>query len=485
MSLMRHILTSSAQLTLANALARALGLVSLPLLTLWLSPEAYGQAALASTLISLISVFGLMGMDMSYARSYLSRTPPNGAQAEAFCWRFAIVAALAAGSVAAAGWLVYVGGTPRGLIALVFLGAAGSLLLAMAQTRSRLHRRHGRLALAVAAGGVCATVITLAVAHWLVTDERALVAGYVAAYLVPMLIMGVPGWNQLRRPSGLDAGMRKTIALVGLPGLVTAPMYWVLSSSDRWFLQASTDSATVGVYAIACTFGQLGMMVNSALLAIWLPEATRLHESGAADSNQQLARLILRLVLMMAIVCMGVSILGGEMLRWLSASKFHQGASAVPVIAAGVFFYGLYHLARTGMFLHRSLGKAALVSGIGAAVSLSANALLIPKYGMHAAATIQLLSFATIAALVLKTSQKNHPLPLEMRRLIPGVILLLLFTGLASQLPPITDLYSASLKLGFLTGGILLVACVMEPASPRLFLRLMMISESKLAGRRK
>jgi len=103
--------------------------------------------------------------------------------------------------------------------------------------------------------------------------------------------------------------------LVGLPGVITAPVYWILSSLDRWFLQASADSATVGVYAVACTFGQLGLMVNSALLAIWLPEATRLHESGVEDSDRQLAKLITRLILLMAVVCLGASILGGDLLR--------------------------------------------------------------------------------------------------------------------------------------------------------------------------
>ena len=482
MSLTRHILTSSAQLTIANAVARAAGIISLPLLTHWLAPAAYGEAALASTLISLVSVIGLMGMDMSYARSFLSRTPPNGMQVETFCWRFAVLAALVAGTAAAIAWWMHAwnaSASMPGLALLVFVGASGSLLLAMAQTRSRLHGRHARLAVAVAIGGIAATAITLALARWLVADERALVAGYVTAYVLPILIMGIPGWRQLRAGSGLEPGARKAVLLVGLPGVVTAPMYWILSSSDRWFLQASTGAEVVGVYAVACTFGQLGMMVNSALLAIWLPEATRLHESDAEDSDQQLAQLIVRLILMMAIICMGVSILGSDMLRWLSAEKFHQAVSVVPTIAVGVFFYGCYHIARTGMFLRRSLGKAAFVSIAGAVFSLGANALLVPKYGMKAAAVTQAVSFAVIAASVMFLSQRHHPLPLPMWRLLGGVFLLLLLLGVSSQLHPITSLYTAVVKLAFIVMGILLVAWVMDSA----LLGLLRRSAVTLAGK--
>ena len=180
MSLTRRILSSSGQLMAANALARALGIVSLPLLTQWLAPSAYGQAAIASTLISLVSVIGLAGMDMSYARGFLSRDQPNGEAVETLLWRLAVIAALVSGAVAAGIWLAYASQDPRaitGIAALVFLGAAGSLLLAMAQTRSRLHNRHGRLALAVAAGGVLSIATTLFLAKQVVPDERALVIG--------------------------------------------------------------------------------------------------------------------------------------------------------------------------------------------------------------------------------------------------------------------------------------------------------------------
>ena len=239
MSLTRHILTSSAQLTLANGLARALGIISLPLLTHWLAPAAYGQAALAGTLISLMSVIGLMGMDMSYSRSFLSRQPPNGEAVETLLWRLAVIAALATGAVAGVIWLLHAHDDTQAkpdLAVLVFFGVAGSLLMAMAQTRSRLHNRYRRLAVAVAAGGVSATAATLLLASRVVADERALVAGYVVAYLLPLAIMGMPVWRQLRASSGLTPTARRAVFLVGLPGVITSPMFWVISSSDRWFL---------------------------------------------------------------------------------------------------------------------------------------------------------------------------------------------------------------------------------------------------------
>jgi O-antigen/teichoic acid export membrane protein len=467
MSLTRHILTSSAQLTLANALARALGIVSLPLLTLWLSPSAYGQAALASTLISLVSVIGLMGMDMSYSRAYLSRDPPNGVAVETLLWRLALAAAVVAGTVAAAIWWVHAYGNAQAMASvavLVFLGAAGSLCLAMAQTRSRLHQRHARLALAVAIGGVAATVVSLALARWVVADERALVVGYVTAYILPILIMGVPGWKQLREPSGLAPGMRRAAFMVGLPGVVTAPMYWILSSSDRWFLQASADSAAVGVYAVACTFGQLGMMVNSALLAMWLPEATRVHEATErVEGDRSLARLFTRLLVVMLLVWLGVAVLGSDLLRWLTDNRFHIGAELVPWLASAVFFYGVYHLANTGLFLGRKLKWSAVAWAMAGCVSLTANAMLIPRYGTMAAATVQCATFAALALPVWLLSQRVHPLPLPTRRIALGFAMTLLGVVAGSGLPAVVDAGTAGTKSVLLGVVCVAVLWALEP----------------------
>ena len=75
---------------------RLLGIATMPILTTWLTPQAYGVAALAGTIISLVSVIGLAGIEMSYARAYYSAQPPSGATVEHYCWRFAILGALLA-----------------------------------------------------------------------------------------------------------------------------------------------------------------------------------------------------------------------------------------------------------------------------------------------------------------------------------------------------------------------------------------------------
>lgn len=451
------------------------------MLTHWLSPAAYGQAALASTLISLIAALGLMGMDMSYSRNYLSSTKPNGWTVETFCWRFALVAAVAAGGVAGLVWLASSWNDPEALGSLgwwVFAGTALSLLMSMGQTRARLNGSYTRVSLSVAAGGIAATAVSVLLARGIMPDARALVIGYVVAYLLPVMIMGMPSWRQLASPSGLDRATRWDVFLTGLPGVVTAPMYWVLAASDRWVLQSHLDATSVGLYAIACTFGQLGLMVNSALLSTWLPEATRLHESVEANRDEQLATVMVRLTLLMLAVLLGIGILGGDILRLLTAGRFHEAAGLVPLLATGVFFYGCYFLSRTGLYLSRSLKWAAYLSLAVGVLSIGGNILLIPVLGITAAAVMQCVSFGLLAIIVLVVAQWKFPLPLPFARLAVGFALAGASLAIGQGLPEVVGIPELACKLAYIFVSFAVAAFVIDPGVARSVLQL-----SRQAGR--
>jgi O-antigen/teichoic acid export membrane protein len=467
-SIARSVFAGAAQLTVANGLARALGILTLPLLTHWLTPEAYGQAALAGTLISLMSVLALMGMDMSYARSFLSKTAPNGKAAEAYSWRFAVVASIIAATVAAAVWLCFariVTDSKAVLAIWIAVGTGASLLLAMAQTRSRLHGQYRRLAIAIALGGVMAAVVSLGLAWGVVKNEMALVSGYVAAYLVPLGILGVPEWRTLASRSGLSAPNRRAVFVVGLPGVITAPMYWVISSSDRWFLGVYGSTTELGIYAVACSLGTVGLMINSALIAIWLPEATRLHESDTERTEQDLGRLMAQLVLVMALIWFGIVAVGGEVLRLLTDPRFHSASIYLPWIAGGVFFYGCYHLAKTGLFLSRSLKWSAVFAAAVGAFSLLANIIFIPEYGANAAAIVRCLSFALLASVVFWVAQSKHNIPLPMGRLAVAMLPLVAVGWCMYTRWDNSEIVSLLLKLPALAAGVLVSVWLLEPGA--------------------
>ena len=420
MTFTRRIVSGTTQLTLSNGVVRLLSIVTMPILTSLLSPQAYGVATLVGTVISLVSVFALAGIDMSYARAYHSTKPPSGADVEHYCWRFAILAALLTAVFAAVVWWFINRDSvelDHRLAILLALGIIFSLACTMAQTRARLAGRYRAMALTIIGGGIIGSAASIGIAVWWRQDALALLLPMLLGYLIPTLLLGAPSITEMTKPSGLTRTEGAALVKIGLAGIITAPMYWLLSSSDRWFLQHYHGAEAVGVYSIGYSVAIVGMMVNTAVMSVWLPEASREYEQDPARAQIILGRLMSRLTAAMALIWLVVAAAGGDMVRWLANDRFHAAADYVPYIAGGVFFYGVLHLANAGLLLAKKLNYAALWWFAGGLVCALLNLTLVPRLGGIGAAITQSISFAFISLGILVTSQAMFHVHLVWSRL--------------------------------------------------------------------
>ncbi|MGD9211994.1 MAG: lipopolysaccharide biosynthesis protein [Desulfobacteraceae bacterium] len=431
MSLGRQIASATFQLSLSRLIVRSISLVTMPVLTRLLSPDAYGTSAMAGTMISLISVVTLVGMDMSYARAYYSQSSPSGETVELFVWRFAIGSALLTASIFAIIWSLFISkkmALPSYLSSLLGIGILLCITNSMAKTRARLNNRYRAMAISNVIAGLVAAGVSLGVALWWRRNELPLILSMVIVYLVPVIVLGIPNLGKLLQKSKLNKEEKLKIIKIGIAGSVTAPMYWVLSSLDRWFIGYFESTASVGIYSMGCNVGIMGMVVNNAVNSVWLTEASKLYETEPNNARIQLGRLAELLITGYAIVWLAITAAGGDVIRLLASSKFHTACEVVPYIAAGVFFYGIYHLATTSLLLMKSLNYTLWWTLGGGGVSVLLNLIIVPELGRFGAAICQTISFAVIGSGVLYSAQKKYPLMLNWKRLIL-TILIVVFLG--------------------------------------------------------
>lgn len=420
MTFTRRLVSGTTQLTLSNGVVRLLSIVTMPILTTLLTPQAYGVASLVGTAISLVSVLALAGIDMAYSRTYHSAQPPSGSIVEHFSWRFAILMALPASAFAAVAWWIISRDSielNHGMAILLALGIVVSVGNTMAQTRARLAGRYRAMARTIIAGGIIGPLVSIAIAAWWRQDAMALLLPMLLGYLLSIFLLGVPPMGTLLKPTVLTRDEGAALVKIGLAGIITAPMYWLLSSSDRWFLQHYHGAETVGVYSIGYSVAIMGMIVNSAIMSVWLPEAAREYEQDPERARITLGRLMSRLVAAMALIWLMVAAAGGDIIRWLANERFHAAADVVPYISGGVFFYGVLHLANTGLLLAKKLKWAAAWWLVGGLICVLLNMALVPKLGAIGAAVTQSISFAFISIGILMSSQAMLRIYLDWRRL--------------------------------------------------------------------
>lgn len=238
MGIIKKVLGASAIIILANGLSRLFAILAAPVLTRVLGPGPYGVMALIGTTTSMASTLSLLGIDMSYARFYFSKTDTTSHAVEKFCWRYAIFSSIVVGILTSFFWQVLWGRSNNNFMIGPMVGVTTLLFVinTMSQARARLRDEYGRMGLAIVVSGIAATSISIVLALVWRRDEWPLLIGFAFGILINVIVIGIPEINLLLNKSGLAVREKWPIIKLGLPGLITATMYWVLSCSDRWFL---------------------------------------------------------------------------------------------------------------------------------------------------------------------------------------------------------------------------------------------------------
>lgn len=418
------IVAAVSWLSLGNFMVRALSLVTMPLLTRYLSPQAYGEAALVGTVVSLTSVFALAGIDMGYARHVFSGQLGSSEAIEAFCWRWTIVSGWLIALLVGIAWWALADrlGLPGSLAGFAAAGVLASPLMAMSQMRARLKNCYARLSWVQFATGCACAATSVGIAIAWRRDAWALLMAMVLGYVMPVALLGMPSWRRLAEPSGLDRSQRRRLLATGLAGIVTAPAYWVLANSDRWFLAAYHDSSMVGIYSIGYTVGTIGTVLSMAVTNAWLPELSRAESSDGASFAKSKADMIQLLAALLLIVAVAVTAAGGDLIHWIADPRFHPAAAVVPWMAAGVLFYGCLHIGNALLVLGTKLHWAAVAWVIALLASLVLNAWLVPRHGMLGAAVVQAFSFLLVMVLVWVAALRFDSLRLQWLRLAVGFV---------------------------------------------------------------
>lgn len=419
-SLSRSVFEGTAILSISGIAVRVLAVLTTPVLTALLPPATYGVSAYVQSLTSIGTVVALMGIDMAYARYYLGAEAGQSQGIERFCWRVALGNAIAIALILYAAWhlvvVKYFSVSPN-LGWLLAVSVVFSVAATMARTRIRLRGGYRRIAVAIFVSGILSALFTVVLAWLWRQDVWALLIGAITGLTVSLVILGIPSFGTLFTPANLESNRRREIVMLGLVGAVTAPAYWLISSSDRWFLGYFLDASHVGIYSVAYSLASLSLILVSAVTQVWVPEAIKVHKRSPQTSANELGQLWERSVAGLLVMWLVVASLGGDMLRLLTNHNYHSGAAIIPWLAGGVFFYGVASLANVGLLLAEKMKWTAYFWMLGGILSLLLNVFLIPMGGMLGAGMSQCITYLSIAVGVGFMSWRIHPLSIRWLRL--------------------------------------------------------------------
>jgi O-antigen/teichoic acid export membrane protein len=392
---------SAGILSLAAVVARARGLVVLPILSRYLGTGDLGIWAQVGIIASTVFPLVMLGSDSGLTRLLPGLDP--ALQARRFAGWLVFLAAGA--SLAALAMLA-----ARGPFALAFFGSSAEFaqyiplvvaslfvsVLGNAARRWFMLRSDGTL---LAASLVLQAVLSVAAILLAVALGRGLweviaygVLADLASGLAALAVIAALGG--IGRP---DFGIVGPAVKFGLPLIPTAYAVWGLNWMDRIFLVHYQNFAAIGIYTAAYSIGYAVIEIfANPVWAMYPGLATRLHNLGSETESDRLLHATGGMMIAIVVPAIaGLWALDTPIITVIAGPGYAPGAAIVPIVALGYFFLMLSSFSDLALGLVYRQYLTTLSMTAAALVNLALNFLLIPGFGILGAAV------ATCAACLL------------------------------------------------------------------------------------
>lgn len=423
---------------LGNLGNRVLAFVLLPIYTSYLSTADYGLLAITAVTSSLLSIALTMGLSTSIFKEYFLDDAVD---------RRKTVVSTALLWLCASGFLVTVALWPLApTLALVLFGtqkyalylrlllltvpfaAIQSIPLAVFRAQ-RKSWQYAALSLASFSVGAMLNIYFVAFAGLGVL-------GILVASLITAVVFAATGILLCRHELVLSLSPSILTALLryGLPLVPSTLGSFVLVQSDRYFLQHFSTMSSVGLYSLAYQFG---VMINVLLVQpfqlIWLP--TVFEARSRADAKQFYEGMLTHFVLFASWVALALSLLGREVIAWITTPAFHGAYKTIPWIAYAYVVYGGYMVVNIGIYLKSRTSYAIWILGGAACANVALNLLLIPPLGALGAALATLFSYIILFLLSWQVNRRIFALQYQWGRILKVVLVVLVLLGAGGFAP--------------------------------------------------
>lgn len=459
----------------------ALSLVSVAVLTRYLTPGEFGRLGVLLVFAALLTIlYNLGSLQGAFHRVYGSSgeeeaTDPEG-DGVAGDKRRALGTALAfTVLIAGTGTAVVVALAPavaeivtgdRGDEDLVILAAASGALGSVWRLVSNVPRLERRPVLFAVLSNLRPLLVIGAAVPLVVSGagvEGVLVAtlGGTLACSVVGLVVCRGSFRPAFRPVDAWAMVRH-----GAPFVPVIASFWVIQNVDLYVVTRFASDHDAGLYRLASRLGNLASYLVSAFLMAWTPlqrtslfaAAEQAQPGGAMRSDMATYFVIVGCGALVALVT------ASDLLIGLAGPGYGDAAPLIPLLALGFLVYGAFVVTQRVVRYPQRRRAYPVIATLCAVVFLAAALALTPAIGTYGAALSPVIAFGAGTAVLIALSQRGPaPVPFHWRRMatalavaVACVAVAVLGAWRAGELRPLVDLVAlVAYPVGLVATGVL------------------------------
>ena len=453
MSRLRELLSDSLVYGLSSVVARFLNYLLVPLYTGVFSPAEYGVVGLIYGAIVFLNVIFTMGLESAYIRYASERDRAKdvfktlqmlllGASAVflAVMWIAAPFAYEVMGLEGTSGDQIY-----AYLFAILFWDSVCVVPFAELRLSERPWTFAGLKTLNVA----LTIGMNLALILGMGMGIEAVMLSNAVASTVTGLIVWIVTWPMLK--GAWSAGIAKEALWFGLPYVPNGIGFAINEVLDRFWLsrmdpadilrlygEGVTAADVTGYYNAVYKLGVFMLLLVQMFRMAWQPFFMK--HATSADAPDLFGRVFRAFNIGAGMVFISVALFAPEIaairIPFTSATlidaRYWSALPIVPWILAAYWLQGWFVVFSVGVFLKNRTKRLPVITWAGAMVTIGANLLLVPLFGMVGAAMATTASYAVMSLYLLNDTKKAYPVAYALKPAMLQVAVLAMLVWLGA-----------------------------------------------------
>ncbi len=209
----------------------------------------------------------------------------------------------------------------------------------------------------------------------------------------------------------------------GLPFLPNGVAYMTIEMMDRFLVTRFLGKDVVAVYHANFKFATVLLLLIVGFRNAWQPFFLKIAREENAP--QIYSRVLNYYLLVTGAIIIILTLFIENILTYrffdafyLLGERYWWGIPIIPWKLLAYFFFGIYIIFTPAFYIQKKSKYMILFTGSGALLNILMNLFLLPRYGLWAAVGASVLSYFTMAALIVLVAQRIYPIPVRKRQVL-------------------------------------------------------------------
>ncbi|MFC2087676.1 lipopolysaccharide biosynthesis protein [Bacteroidota bacterium] len=406
-----------------NSLAKALGLILLPIYTRYFTPDDYGKLSMVEIIINLfIPIFSLSLISAS-SRFYFDYKENSKEQKQLLGNIFSFITM--SGFVM---FFIFLFLSKRyasiifsdlPFFPFIIAGLSISLFRIFFNYKLNIYRaqqkavRYGTLNLLFFSLNLVAAIIVVVVLKQSV--EVKVITDMVLAFCLFILVCIL-----LFKDIKLILSFQKIKSLLRYSApLIPHELSGVIFTTiDRIFIASLISFQQVGIYSLAVKIALALSLLLEAFRLAYNPFYFKTASSNLSEGKRLFSRMATYLLLVLGFISIALIFFSKEIIMVISSKEYYEAQVILPVILSTYIFRGVYYFTVVGLFFQKKTYQVTIITFSTSIINIILNFFFIKALGSIGAAYATLISIFLSAVLSFYFSQRSIKIMYEYKRIL-------------------------------------------------------------------